>query len=173
MSDQKWKEVHRQKIFEAYYGGMSKVTFELPSGDESDYFIKDEKETAAVFAVTPEKKVILVKQFRPGPQKVLLELPGGYVDDGEEAISAARREFLEETNHAGQFQHMFSYYDCAYSTRIRHCYLATNCISEGGNDENVIYMPIEEFRKTLYKNPMTDIACALGALRFLEKSPGA
>ena len=50
-----------------------------------------------VFAVTLEKRVILVRQYRPAVAKFTLEFPGGHVDPKETPADAARRELLEET----------------------------------------------------------------------------
>ena len=54
-----------------------------------------------VIALTKDKQVILVKQFRFGIGAYTLELPGGMVDDGEQVLIAAQRELREETGFAG------------------------------------------------------------------------
>lgn len=57
-----------------------------------------------VIALTPDDRVLLVRQFRHGTGQVTLEIPGGVVDPGESALAAARRELREETGHeAGQW----------------------------------------------------------------------
>lgn len=50
-----------------------------------------------VIALTKEKEVILVRQYRFGTSSYTLELPGGLVDPDESPLSAARRELEEET----------------------------------------------------------------------------
>lgn len=52
-----------------------------------------------VFAVTPQKKVILVRQPRVGMMQNTLELPGGNMDEGEAPELAAARELEEETGY--------------------------------------------------------------------------
>ena len=52
-----------------------------------------------IVAVTPEKKVVVVRQFRFGTEKISTEIPGGLIDPGEEAKTAAMRELQEETGY--------------------------------------------------------------------------
>src|SRR4029077_19587838 len=55
---------------------------------------------AAVLPLLPSDDVLLVKQFRPPVREVLTEIPAGLLDvDGEDALTCAARELLEETGY--------------------------------------------------------------------------
>lgn len=54
-----------------------------------------------VIALTPDDEVVLIHQFRHGTGASCVEIPGGIVDPGEEPMTAAVRELLEETGFAG------------------------------------------------------------------------
>lgn len=53
-------------------------------------------DTVVVIPVTADKEIILVEEKQPGTEKYL-SLCGGRVEDGEDLLSAAKREMLEET----------------------------------------------------------------------------
>lgn len=135
----------------------------LPSGIEREIEIKLEGPTAVVLALTPEDDVLLVREFRPGVEEVLRELPGGLVDEGEEPLEAARRELLEETGYAGELEYAGGMVDCAYSTRIRHTLVARGCVRiqeptpEEGESPELEIVSLAEFRKHLRSGRLTDI----------------
>lgn len=66
---------------------------------------RDVRDIVGVFAVTEDRKVLLVEQYRPAIESYVLELPAGLCDvNGEPLLLAAQRELMEETGHrARQF----------------------------------------------------------------------
>lgn len=91
------------------------------------FVIKDEKPAVCVLALTPDHRVILVEQYRPGPQKRLIELPGGALKKKEAVLDAAARELFEETGCVGTLELVGRLYVCAYSTGVRYVVVARNC----------------------------------------------
>src|SRR5918997_2086549 len=114
-----WRKLGEWPIRDGYRAIVGR-RYRLPSGLEHEFEIKLEGETVAVVAFTPAQEVVLVREFRPGPEAELLELPGGAIDAGEGPVEAARRELLEETGYEAVVEHVAVAFDCAYSTRRRH-----------------------------------------------------
>src|SRR6201999_896495 len=54
-----------------------------------------------VLALTDDDRVVILRQFRPGTERVYLEIPGGMIDPGEDPVSGAIRELAEETGYTG------------------------------------------------------------------------
>ena len=52
-----------------------------------------------IVAVTADNRVVLVRQYRPAPETVMLEIPAGRRDPRERFLTAARRELREETGY--------------------------------------------------------------------------
>jgi len=61
------------------------------------FFVVENPDWVNIIALTKNDEVILIEQFRHGVEEITLEIPGGIVDNKENADDAARRELLEET----------------------------------------------------------------------------
>ena len=58
-----------------------------------------------------EPRILLERQYRHAAQAMMWELPAGRIDDGETALTAAKRELLEETGYrARQWKRILHFY---------------------------------------------------------------
>ncbi|MFZ0798443.1 MAG: NUDIX hydrolase [Terriglobales bacterium] len=58
-----------------------------------------------------EPRILLERQYRHAAQSMMWELPAGRIDDGETALTAAKRELLEETGYsARQWRRILHFY---------------------------------------------------------------
>src|SRR6516225_4371402 len=71
------------------------------SGRTHDYYVLYLADAVTVIALTPDDRLVLVRQFRAGSVHDSLEPPGGLLEPGEDPCAAGARELLEETGYAG------------------------------------------------------------------------
>jgi 8-oxo-dGTP pyrophosphatase MutT (NUDIX family) len=63
----------------------------------SPYYVLRYPDWAHSICLDQDNRVCVVKQYRHGALRVMMELPGGVVEAGEDPLMAAKRELLEET----------------------------------------------------------------------------
>lgn len=100
---------------------------------------------AAVLCITEENKVLLIKQFRYAYNEILYEIPAGKLEKEEDPLSAAQREFEEETgNVALDMSYLTTIYPtCGYSSEKIYLYLVTKFQkTETHFDEDEVIEPI-------------------------------
>ena len=79
---------------------VSKTLEGMPGPDgKSPFYAINPEDYVSILAVTRNKKVILVRQFRPVTENYTLELPSGHVSGIEDPEIAIKRELLEETGY--------------------------------------------------------------------------
>lgn len=57
-------------------------------------------DSVVVLPITTDGKILLVRQYRPARGRMTWEIPAGSIEPGEDAVQAAARELLEETDHS-------------------------------------------------------------------------
>jgi ADP-ribose pyrophosphatase len=166
-----WRKIGEETVYRGYRT-IVRRRFQLPGSAEADYEVLQNPHTVTVLAVTVAGEVVLARQFRPGPEVTLDELPGGVVDIGEQPLVAAGRELLEETGYEGRLRHAGSSPAGAYATHWRHAFAATDCrrVAPPRGDEpiDVILMPLDDFRRHLRRGRLTDVGAAYQALDALN-----
>jgi len=127
---QKWKTLRSEMVLDHRWYKVRREEVQLPDGQIlDDYYLSVRPDVVLIFPVTPDNQVIMVRQYKHGAGEVLLELPGGVVDQTDESYeAAARRELLEETGYASdQWTKLAVIYDDpTKNTNHFHLYLALN-----------------------------------------------
>lgn len=68
-----------------------------PNTPIQSYHAVGQADYIAILAMTPDRRIPLVRQYRPAVEGFTWELPAGLVDPGEDAAETCKRELLEET----------------------------------------------------------------------------
>jgi ADP-ribose pyrophosphatase len=145
-------------------------TYSLPDGTTAEWDILLTTDAVAVVALTPDGRVVLARQYRPGPDVILDEMPGGAIDAGEDVAAAAARELREETGFAGDVEVVGYNWHAANSTRKCWAAIARNCVKVAepvfGHSEfcETVIVSLAEFRAALRTGQFTDTAVGYLAL---------
>ncbi|AFY55986.1 NTP pyrophosphohydrolase [Rivularia sp. PCC 7116] len=98
----------------------------LPNKSEGDWECIRHPGGALAVPVTPEGKLILLRQYRFAVGGRLLEFPAGTVEEGESPFQTIQREIQEETGYrARKWQKLGNFFLApGYSDEIIYAYLA-------------------------------------------------
>ena len=96
-----WKIKQSEVVLKDQWIHVRADQCEMPDGKIIEpYYVLQYPDWANALALTKDLQVILIRQYRHGLGKTIIELPGGNIDPNEAPIDAVRRELLEETGYA-------------------------------------------------------------------------
>jgi 8-oxo-dGTP pyrophosphatase MutT (NUDIX family) len=100
MKKPEWRLRSSISVIDSPYMRLRSDEVELPDGTVvSNYYIRESNGFVIVFPVTPDRRVVLIRQYRYGSDAIHIELPAGGLDAGEDPLACAQRELLEETGY--------------------------------------------------------------------------
>jgi len=103
MPDRSWKLLSSRAIADYRVVRLREDRYRFePTGAEADFVVCETRDWVLVIPVTPDGQVVLVRQYRHGVQRVVLEVPGGVIDPGETPEATAARELREETGYQAE-----------------------------------------------------------------------
>jgi ADP-ribose pyrophosphatase len=133
--------VSTETVFEGKIVSLQIDTVTLPNGKRATREIIRHPGAVAVLAITNEGRVLLVRQFRKPCNRILIEIPAGKLEPGEDPAECAKRELLEETGYrAAEWRHLHSMYTSpGFADELIHLYAAT------GLEKGVQQLDADEF----------------------------
>ena len=142
----------KKKVYDGKILGLSLYDVTV-RGRKLKREIIEHRGAAAMLAITKDKKVILVKQYR-FPHGYVLEIPAGTLDKGERARTCAIRELQEETGYkAKKMEHFLTYYpSIGYNLEAIHCFLATGLEEVSGlklDDDEILSVTKIDLKKLI------------------------
>lgn len=149
----------------------------MPNGSVGEFDIIVQKNNSVVIALTPDMHVVVFEQFRPGPETVVLNFPGGNIDPHEQPEENAAKELLEETGYQGDITFLAKTMADPYISKYTYSFLALNCkkVSEPTGTELeehpvVKEIPLRKFMELIRQEPgIAELQSLYFALDYLGK----
>ena len=148
----------------------------LPNGSEATREVVEHPGGVCVAALTDDDCLLFVRQFRYPYGEVLLELPAGKLDRGEDPLEAGKRELAEETGaSATDYESLGKLYPSpGYCGEIIHLYMARNLsfgVMHPDEDEflEVEKISLEEAVRMVVDNQIPDAKTQAAVLKVWAK----
>lgn len=173
------KAAYSETVFRGRILDVCRDRLELPDGRETTMEVVCSPDATAVVAVNDAGEVLLLDQFRYATGGMLLEIPAGKMEPGENPEECARRELEEETGYrAGSLRHLASFFTTpGFCTEKIHLFLALDLTRGSQNldrDEflEVTPVPLVKALEMVDRGEISDAKTIVGLLtahRVLNK----
>ena len=166
------KQLTTRTLYEGIVVNVVVDDVELQNGRRSKREVVEHPGGVCVVAVTDEKKVLMVRQYRYPIEEELLEIPAGKLDAGEDPLECAIRELSEETGYtAGKIVDFGAIYPSpGFCKETLFLYLALD-LQQGEMhlDENELLsveaVGIDELVDMIMANKLPDAKSVIGILK--------
>ena len=134
MPHRKWEVVSSELVVDSPWYSLRRDVCRLPDGSVVDpYYVRVHDGFSVIFALTSDKRVVMIRQYKHGYGDVVLELPAGAIERGEEPQACAARELEEETGYVAPTLELLAEFaaDPTSSTGRLFLYLARDAAPTG------------------------------------------
>jgi len=123
------------------------------TGRTHEFYLIDCVNWVNVIALTPDRQVVMVEQYRHGSDTIELEIPGGMIDSTDaDPLSAGLRELREETGYAGEnariigqvFPNPAIMTNVNFTVFVENCHLAGATAFDHTEDLSLKLVPVDE-----------------------------
>jgi len=169
------KKLSSQKVFSGFLLNIYSDEVLLPDGTTGTREYALHPGAVTIIPFLKNGNVIIERQFRYPVGEVVLELPAGKIDAGEEPLASGKRELHEETGYISEkWTEITSFHPVSgYSNEVMHVFLAEDVTYKGGHGEEgefveVIDMPLEKAIDLIKCGEINDAKTLIG-LFWAEK----
>ena len=166
----------QETVYEGHLFRVIKEKVRIHNGQERDREIVVHPGAVALVVVDNDGKLILVRQYRRAAGRVLLEIPAGTREQGEDPETCAVRETQEETGYRPRkVERLGGFFSApGFCTEFLHCYLLTGLEESRGmadEDENIEIerLTLEESIAAIYSGEICDAKSICGILMYANR----
>lgn len=150
---------------------VNRLRVELPDGRQALRDVVRHPGAVAIVALTNDGRICLVRQYRTALGRVTVEIPAGKLDPGEDPLTCAKRELLEETGMEAEQMAFLTTIATSdgFTDELIHIYMATGlefASSNPDDDEfiNVDLVPLPDLIDAVLDGRIEDCKTVTGAL---------
>lgn len=166
------KQLASKQIFDGKVVKLFVDDIELPNGKGAFREVVRHPGAVCVIPVTDEGEVIMVKQFRYPFSSVLLEIPAGKLEIGEDPLDAVKRELEEESGVVAENVEFIgmTYTTVAFTDEKIYTYMATGLsYTESHPDEDefleVVKIPLDALVEMVMTGEIKDSKTQVAILK--------
>ena len=168
------KILEKHKIYGGEIFDLTRYKVELPNKNYAEWDIIVHNGAAVIVAVTKTGEIVMVRQFRPGTEKAMLELPAGRLDSpDEDREHCALRELREETGYvAGKIKLLLTLHPLpAYCTEEVSIFLAEDLEMNKQDLDDDEFVEVELYKlpdllDMITKGEITTMSAIIGILYY-------
>ncbi len=172
-SEKNWQVEQQSVVSENPWFRLLQSRVRMPDGRTTTYHTIDFLKVGVGIIARRDDQILLIRQYRFIIDQFVWAIPSGGVERGEDFVTAARRELLEESGcRAGSIERLLSYYPSyGVGNQEFHIYLAEDFSQDPRSfDENevldVAWFSTSEVLEMIFKEQIVD-GFSLTPLLFL------
>jgi ADP-ribose pyrophosphatase len=169
------KCISSRQIYKGPTISINEDIVELSDGQHTSREVVKHSDVVAMVPIDDQNNVLLVQQFRYSVGKLLLEIPAGSIEPGEQPLDAVRRELQEEIGYLpGKIRRLGGFYAIpGYGTQYYHCYLTSDLIpsqltAEDTDSIEVIKIPLYNLEQLITSGKIGDAKSTAALLLYLH-----
>jgi len=175
VANEPYQTLASKTVYEGLIIDVHHYTIVLPDGREAVREVVVHGGASAIVPVDDEGNLIFVRQYRQPARQMVLEIPAGTLEKGEDPLVCATRELEEETSfQAGEMTFLTKMYSAiGFCTEVLYIYVATG-LRQGqfhlDEDEfiEVERYPLAEAVQMVFDGRIVDSKTMVGVLAYRE-----
>jgi len=168
--------LNSEVVYAGSFISVRKDSARMPDGSISTREYITHPGAVAILALLDNGNLVMERQFRYAPRQEFIEIPAGKIDHGEDILTTAQRELLEETGYvAREWTHLTTAWPCiGFADERMEYFLARGLTHQGSKlDEGefleVFELSLTEALEWIRQGKISDSKTIVG-LFWLEKT---
>ena len=175
MPQRHWRVLERKIVYDSKRVKVIEDKVSNEHGTGFFYKMAQLRDSVAILAIDSEENIVLVKQYRHAAEMVLIDLPGGKVEEID-VLEAGKRELLEETGYTATRWKLLTRYP-VHASRVKcwkNIFLAKNLTAGKNNPEadeelEVIVLPMLEIVEMINQGKIIEPTIQIALWHYLSK----